>query len=202
MVFIHHTLSWLSMPRRTAQANESKERGSKIEPRFLIIGRIRKPHGVRGDLKVSILADEPKRFNSLERVFVSADSKAHSPLEQQVEKVRLLQSDAIVKFAGIDTPEVARTFNSQWLFVSAEDALQLAEGELYSYQLIGMEVVTNEGQRIGIIDQILETGANDVLVVQGEKGEILLPDIPDVVESIDIDSSIVIVNLLDGLIEE
>ena len=190
------------MPRRTAKPESSKKRGSSNEPRFLIVGRIRKPYGVRGELKVAVQADDPDRFFDLERVFVARDGKSNNPREMTVEAVRFHQHDALIKFAGIDDREVAKELNSQWLFVSIEDAVQLEEGEIYTYQIVGVDVVTDGGYALGTVSSILETGANDVFVVDGANGEILLPDIPDVVQSIDIENNKMIVTLMEGLLNE
>lgn len=190
------------MPRRTANPTKQSKRGSENEPRFLIIGRIRKPHGVKGALKVAIHSDDPQRFKTLDRVFISANPEDHRPNEYRVVDVRLQHADAVIRFEGIETPEDARSYNSQWLFIALEDVAPLSDGEMFTWQLIGLEVETAEGQLLGKVASLLETGANDVLVVNGDKGEILLPDIPDVVQEIDLQSGKIIVTPLPGLLQE
>ena len=190
------------MPRRTASSKNESKRGSENEPRFLIIGRIRKPHGVKGGLKVAIHSDDPTRFKTLDRVFISPNPEDHRPKEYRVVGARLHHNDAVVFFDGIETPEDARRYNSQWLFVSLDDVAPLPDGEMFTWQLIGLNVVTDSGQLLGEVSSLLETGANDVLVVAGDKGEILLPDIPDVVQEIDLEAGKIVVTPLPGLIPE
>lgn len=190
------------MPRRTANPTQQSKRGSENEPRFLIIGRIRKPHGVKGALKVAIHSDDPDRFKTLDRVFISANPEDHQPQEHRVVDVRVQHADAVIRFEGIETPEDARSYNSRWLFIALEDVTPLADGEMFTWQLIGLEVETVKGRVIGKVASLLETGANDVLVVNGDKGEILLPDIPDVVQEINLHSGKIIVTPLPGLLPE
>ncbi|HFC12768.1 MAG TPA: hypothetical protein ENJ56_07980, partial [Anaerolineae bacterium] len=103
------------MPRRDAHKSAESKRGSKLEPRFLIIGRIRKPHGVRGELKVAVQTDDPDRFRILDRVFISRDSLDPAPRKMQVTGIRFQQHDALLKFAGIDDRDEAKLLNSQWV---------------------------------------------------------------------------------------
>ena len=188
------------MPRRDAHKSAESKRGSKLEPRFLIIGRIRKPHGVRGELKVAVQTDDPDRFRILDRVFISRDSLDPAPRKMQVTGIRFQQHDALLKFAGIDDRDEAKLLNSQWVFVAIEDAVPLAEGEMYTYQLQGLQVVTTAGESIGVVSSILETGANDVLIVNGDKGEILIPDIPDVVKTVDLAAEVITIEPMDRLL--
>ena len=168
----------------------------------MIIGRIRKPHGVKGALKVAIQSDDPTRFKTLDRVFISANPEDHQPQEHRVVDVRLQSRDAVVLFDGIQNPEDARRYNSHWLFIALEDVTPLSDGEMFTWQLIGLDVITDDGQPLGKVASLLETGANDVLVVNGDKGEILLPDIPDVVQEIDLQSGKIVVTPLPGLLPD
>lgn len=176
-----------------------KSRGS-AEPRFLIIGFIRKPHGVGGELKVAVESEEPERFFYLERVFVSRRPNDANPRPLTVEHVRFNKEEALVKFAEVNGREEAGTLRQHWLFVTLEDALPLADNEFYSFQAIGIPVVTETGESLGTVSQILETGANDVFIVQGARGEILIPDIEGVVLNVDIVNREIVVDLPDGLI--
>ncbi len=176
-----------------------RERGS-AEPRFLIIGFIRKPHGVMGELKVSVESDEPARFFDLERVYVSRRPNDANPRPLTVENVRFNKEEALVKFAEINGREEAGTLRQHWLFVTLEDALPLAEDEFYAFQAIGINVLTDTGEQLGTVSQILETGANDVFIVQGEQGEILIPDIEGVILEVDIANGQLLVHLPDGLL--
>jgi len=165
-------------------------------PRHLIIGRVLKPFGVRGELKVEILTDFPERFASLRTVYLGDDAKSFS-----VEQARLHSDAALIKLAGIDTPEDAATLREQWVRVAVEDAVALPAGRVYLYQLIGLRVKTTAGQSLGEITEVLDTRANGVYIVHDGTREILLPAIPDVVKEINLERGEMIVALIDGLVE-
>jgi 16S rRNA processing protein RimM len=163
---------------------------------FLIIGKILKPFGVRGELKVEILTDFPERFASLRQVFIGDGAKSFS-----VEGARRHGGAALLKLAGIDTPEGAATLREELVYVALEDAVALPENRVYLYQLIGLRVKTTEGQSLGEITDVLDTRANDVYIVHDGTREILLPAIPDVVKEINLERGEMIVALIDGLAE-
>lgn len=181
----------------------SSEEGSvadSAEPRFLIIGRAGKPHGVRGEIRIEVHTDLPERFTWLERVFVSRKQHDLAPRPVMVESVRFHQKNALLKFEGYDSREQVGALRSHWLFVPEDEAIPLEEGEFYAYQLVGMEVHTDEGVYLGKIKEILQTKANDVYIVQGPEGEVLLPETDEVVREIDIDSGRVTVHIIPGLL--
>ncbi len=176
-----------------------RERGS-TEPRFLIIGFIRKPHGVSGELKVAVESEDPLRFYDLETVYVSRRPNDANPRQLTVTGVRFNKEEALVTFAEINGRDEAGSLRQHWLFVTFDDALPLADDEFYSFQAVGINVITDTGEHLGTVSQILETGANDVFIVQGEDGEILIPDIEGVVLDVDIANEKIVVKLPDGLI--
>ncbi|MFQ5434372.1 MAG: ribosome maturation factor RimM, partial [Anaerolineae bacterium] len=154
-----------------------------VEPRFLVIGEITKPHGVRGEVRVRPHTDLPERFGWLTQVYVGQTD----PQLLQVESIRWHKDVLLLKFAGLDNRDDIEGFRGQYLQVLESEAIPLAEGEYFLYQLIGLRVVSDEGQELGELKQVVETGANNVFVVQGEAGEWLLPDIPEVALDIDFD---------------
>lgn len=167
------------------------------KPTRLIIGKILKPFGVHGELKVEILTDFPKRFASLRQVFVGADAKLFS-----VERAHLHNDHtALVKLAGIDTPEQAGKLREQLLSVAIDDAVQLRDNQVYLFQTIGLTVKTTDGQTLGKIIDVLDTRANDVYIVDAGAREILIPAIPEIVREIDLARGEMIVQLIDGIVE-
>ena len=93
-------------------------------------------------------------------------------------------------------------FRNQWVYVKAADVPPLPEGQYYKYELIGLDVVDDQGNALGKLNEILETGANDVYVVKNESGkEILLPAIPPVILDVDMGQRVMKVHLLDGLVD-
>ncbi len=166
-----------------------------LSPRYLIIGRVLKPWGVRGEIKIEILTEFPNRFASLRQVFIGDDAKSFS-----VERARLHGNAALIKLKGIDTPEQAEPLRDQLVQVELADAVKLPKGKLYLYQMIGLRVVTTEGETLGEITDVLDTGANDVYVVKDAAREILIPAIEDVVKEISLERGEVVIKLMEGLI--
>lgn len=124
------------------------------------------------------------------------------PRPMPVERVRRHQGVIILKLGGCDTRSDAETLRHQWLQVAIEEALPLDEGEFFYYQLLGLQVETATGEVLGELHEILQTGANDVFVVQGPGGELLLPDIPDVILDIDPAAGRIVVQIPAGLRDE
>lgn len=165
-------------------------------PRYLIIGRVLKPVGVRGELKIEILTDFPERFASLRQVFLGDDAKSFT-----VEAARVVGNTARLKLAGIDTPEAATTLRNQLVHVAREDAVPLPPNRVYLYQTIGLRVKTIAGVALGQVTDVLDTRANDVYIVHDGTREILLPAIPQVIKAINLERGEMIVELMDGLVE-
>jgi 16S rRNA processing protein RimM len=183
----------------TLNPQEADQRGlgdDSTEPRFLVIGRIIKAHGVGGEVRVEVLTDLPERFTWLETVFLGRDD----PRPVRVEGVRFHQSWALVKLAGYDSREAVMGLRGEWLQVPEEESIPLEEGEYFLYQLVGLQVHTEEGDHLGELVQVLETKANNVFIVQCQHGEVLLPDIDEVIKSIDFETGRMIVHLLPGLL--
>ncbi len=164
---------------------------------FIVIGQITKPHGVRGEVRVKPHTDEPARFTWLEQVYVGAEN----PQPMAVEKARVHQGMVLLKLTAVSNRTAAESLRGEWLLVPEAEALPLEEGEYFLFQLEGLTVVTTDDETLGTLTSIIETGANNVFVVQGEQGELLLPDIDEVVQEIDFENGRVIVTLLPGLIE-
>lgn len=162
----------------------------------MVIGQVVKPHGVNGEVRVRMITDLPERFNWLETVYVG-----ESQLEPvAVESVRFHKSFVLLKLAGHDTREAAVSLRSQYLLVPESEAVPLEEGEYYLYQLVGLAVYTDEGEHLGELVEVLETKANNVFIVMGDRGEVLLPDTEEVILDIDFDNGRMEVHLLPGLV--
>lgn len=169
------------------------------EPSFLTIGQISKPHGVQGEVRVIVYTDLPERFSWLKEVYVS--QREHRQLVA-VESARFHQNMVLLKLAGYDDRDAADTLRGAWLQVPESEAIPLAEGEYFLYQLEGLDVVTDSEEYLGKLVQVLETGANNVFRVLGPRGEVLLPDIKEVVQNIDFTHGRITVHLLPGLLPD
>ena len=168
------------------------------DPQFLAIGKLRRPHGIKGEILMDVLTDFPERIHLEKKLYVGND---HQVIE--LKSMRWADKSMIVSFEGYPDRETVGVLRNQIVFIPASDLPLLPDGEFYHHQLIGKEVVTDDGRSLGKLTQIIETGANDVGIVQPEIGaEILLPLIDDVLLDVDEDAGIVRVHLLDGLLNE
>ena len=164
---------------------------------LLEVGQIVNTYGIKGFVKVVPLVDNNNQFKSFKMLYIQEKTKLK---ELYIEEVKFSKNLVLLKFKGIDTIEQAEEFRNTYLQAKRSD-INLEKGAYFIVDLIGLEVYTEVGEFLGKIKEVLQPGANDVYVVENEdKKEILLPVIPDVIKSIDIDSKKVIVKLLEGLI--
>lgn len=167
-------------------------------PQYLVVGEILKPWGYRGEVKVRIITAFPNRLVKHKIVYLGKEARAFA-----VERARLHSGFAIFKFAGCDTPEAAAKLRGAVVQIPVEEAAPLRAGQYYYHQIIGLQVFTTEGEPLGTVEQILETGANDVYLVRRPNGtELLLPAIKEVIRAIDLERRAITVFLLPGLLEE
>lgn len=173
-----------------------KGRGGRLPaPRYLVIGRVLAPWGVRGEVKVELLTDWPDRFALLQRIYLGKDLRPHV-----LERFRLHKGKAILKLGDCESREAVDGLRGQFIQIPVEEAMPLGEDEYYEYQIIGLGVWTREGEYLGQVREVLYTGANDVYVVRGEDREILIPALEDVVLEVDLEGGRIIVELMEGLI--
>lgn len=185
----------LASPSGPTQKRGSVE--SSAEPHFLAVGRITRPHGVHGEVRVELLTDVPERFEWLDAIYVGEKN----PRRTAIESVRYHQGVVLLRLAGYPTRDEAEALRGQLLQVPEADAVPLEEGEYYLYQLVGLDVFTEAGTHLGRLSEVLETGANNVFVVNGGNGQHLLPDIPDVIKEIDIEHGKMTIHPMPGLID-
>ena len=164
---------------------------------YIRVGVAVSTHGLKGEIKVFPTTDDAQRFLDLNDVYVG---ESHEKL--RVEGARFFKNMVIVKFSGIDRIEDVERLKGSDIFVSREDAVPLEEGEYYYADLIGMKVYLFDGAYFGTLKDILETGANDVYVINSEHhGEVLVPAIKDCIKEINIEEDIMIIDLLPGLLD-
>ena len=165
------------------------------EPVYLTVGFLRRPHGVKGEIIMDLHTDFPERMKPGRKVFVGDE---YQPMT--LTNVRAHQAGLLVKFNGIETPEDAGQLRNQWVYIKAKDATPLPAGQIYQHQLFGFRVVDENGNALGELVEIIETGANDVYVVRDEtEKEILLPAITSVILELDTGNRLMRVHLLEGL---
>lgn len=164
---------------------------------YLQIGVITTTHGVRGEVKVYPTTD-PERFLSLDRVFLDTGKEKRTPCNWRA----FFKQLAIVKFKGIDNINDIERYKGCSLYVTREDAIPLEEDEYYIADLQGMQMYTEDGELFGTLRDVMETGANDVYIVDSkEHGEVLIPAIHDCILDVDLDEQKMTIHLLPGLID-
>jgi 16S rRNA processing protein RimM len=174
------------------------------EPRYLLVGQVLRPHGVRGEVKVRILTDYPERLRLHTHLYLGPTAAEGAVQRYTVEAIRIQQDTLRLKLDGCDDRNAADALRGLFVQIPLEAAVPLEEGEYYYFQLIGVQVETEDGQILGEIVDVIETGANDVFVVRDKWGgeEVLLPDIPDVILALDIAAQRMTVRPLPGMLPE
>lgn len=165
---------------------------------MLKVGVITSTHGVRGEVKVFPTTDDPARFKKLKKVMLDTGKET---ISLEIQEVRYFKQLVILKFKGIDNINDIEKYKKCSLLVLREDAVPLEEDEYFIADMIGMEVVTEDGESFGTLKDVLQTGANDVYVVTDIRGEeVLLPAIKECILKVDMKSRKMVVHLMDGLI--
>jgi len=165
---------------------------------YLRVGVITTTHGLRGEVKVFSTTDDVKRFNDLKEIILDTGKEL---LTLEIEGVKFFKQFAILKFKGIDNINDIEKYKGKDLLVTRENAVKLEKDEYFIYDIIDSEVFTDEGAKLGILTEILATGANDVYVVTtAEKKEILLPSIKECILDIDATNKKITVHIMKGLL--
>ena len=165
---------------------------------FFQVGIITSPHGVRGEMKVFPTTDDVRRFKRLKEV-IADTGKGRITLE--IEGVKFLKNLAVLKFRGIESCDEAEKYRKVSLLVSRENAVRLGRDEYFIADLKGLSVQDEEGGEIGILKDVMETGANDVYVIELHDGrELLLPAIRQCVLQVDVEAGFIRVHILEGLL--
>ena len=164
----------------------------------LEIGQIVNTFGIKGFVKVNPWVNDVTRFDNLKKVYIKIRK---SLKELEIEEVKYHKNQVLLKFKGVETVEQAEMLRNSILEIDRKDAIPLEEGEYFIADLLESEVYTDEGEKLGIVEDIFNTGSNDIYVVKNELGKsILLPRIKDVFKEIDVENKKIIVHLIDGLI--
>ena len=165
---------------------------------LLKVGVITTTHGVRGEVKVYPTTDEPERFLDLDYVLLDT-GREHRRLD--IKNVRFFKNLAILKFDGIDNINDIEKYKGRDLWIPREEAQELDEDEYYIADLLGMKVLLEDGSEFGTLRDVMETGANDVYIVDSVKhGEVLLPAIKECILDVDIEANTMTVHLMKGLL--
>ena len=171
---------------------------------LLLVGRVGKTHGIRGEVKVIPETDDPKRFGALETVFLGKTPEQVEP--HAVASVRIQHTKrgptVVLKLAGIDTVDGAATLRRLSVFARQEDLPPLADDEFFLHDLIGLDVMTDQGEAVGMITDVLEMPANNVYVVaRPGRADALIPAVPAFIDEVDVEGGRLVVRPIEGLLE-
>ncbi|MBR2787263.1 MAG: 16S rRNA processing protein RimM [Clostridia bacterium] len=165
---------------------------------YFEIGQIVNTFGIRGEVKVNPFTDDIQQFERLKSILVVRKKEL---VEVEIENVRYQKHLVILKLKNIDDMNTAEKYKGCYIRIHRKDARELPEGTYFIADVIGSQVITDDGQLLGRVDDIYNTGSNDIYVVKDELGkQILLPGIEDVILSVDVEKQIVTVHLLEGLV--
>ncbi len=166
----------------------------------LQVGVITQTHGIKGEVKVFPTTDDATRFKKLKEVIMDTDRER---LHMEIEGVKFFKQYVIVKFKGYDSINDVERYKNAKLYVTRDKAVHLKKDEYFVADLIGMQVVTEEGETFGTLKDVMATGANDVYVVKrddGNEAEVLLPAIRECIKKIDMETGMITVHIMDGLL--
>lgn len=167
-------------------------------PDFVLIGIVARPHGVRGEVCINPVSQVEGRFRLLQAVLINLGSEVK---EFKVEKVRAKGKQVILKLAGIETRDQAEGLRNAEIGVRFADVAPLPEDTFYVFDLIGCHVVGNASGVIGKVGDVLQMPANDVLVVETQRGEILIPFVKCVIRNVDLKNKLISIEEIEGLLD-
>ena len=166
---------------------------------LLQAGVITTTHGIRGEVKVFPTTDDVHRFEDLDSVLLDT---GRDYMKLEIENVKYFKQYAILKFKGIDNINDIEKYTGRSLYVTRDQAIPLEEDEYYIADLIGLDVYLESGEKFGVLKDVMETGANDVYIVETEEGkEVLIPAIHECVLDIDVEENRMEIHLMDGLLD-
>ena len=165
---------------------------------FLKVGVITTTHGVRGEVKVYPTTDEPERFLELDHVLLDTGKEFR---DLEIKNVRFFKNLVILKFKGIDNINDIEKYKGHDLWIPREEGQELDEDEYYIADLLGLHVIPDDGTEFGTLKNVMETGANDVYIIDtNAHGEVLVPAIRECIQDIDLEKNTMTIHLMKGLI--
>ena len=166
---------------------------------LLKVGIITNTHGLKGEVKVFPTTDDARRFLDLSEVILDT---GREKMTLEIEKVRFFKNLVIVKFKELDDINDAEKYRQKDLYVTRDQAVPLGENEYFIADLIDLSAVSDEGEELGVIADVIQTGANDIYVIRKQgMSDLLVPAIRDCVKKIDLDEGMIEIHLLPGLRE-
>jgi 16S rRNA processing protein RimM len=167
------------------------------EPEFVVVGKIRRPHGVHGDVLVEVFPIIRDQLVPQRSVYLGSSFQ-----KATISHLRTHHNGILLRFFEYSTPESIGMYRNQHVYVKSADIPEHLEGDFYDYELHNMLILDETGKQLGVLTDIIKTGANDVYVVTTSDGkEILLPAISEVIKAVDMEAREITIHLIPGLIE-
>ena len=169
-------------------------------PDYLVIGQILRPHGLRGEVRMRVMTDNPQRLPQLKRVYLGDSADDPAPAQRALQNLRFNKNVALLSLDGCHDRGEAELLRGKTVLIGIDQAPPLREGEYYLFELIGLRVFADE-KEIGAVQEVLQTGANDVYVVDGGPiGEVLIPAHDETILNIDFAAKTIAMALPEGLL--
>ncbi len=186
---------------RTPTSSETQSNPSEIP--LMTLGKIVRSHGVRGEVRMQIFTAYPDNIPHLESVYLCYERNPDALTPYNLEGVRFHRGVALLKLVGIDDRNQAEMLRGQLVKAYLAKGAPREEGEIYLFELLGIAVYTEADEYLGKVERIIETGANDVFLLQGtERGDVLIPDTDEVVQHIDLGAKKMIITPIPGLLSD
>lgn len=177
---------------------DMREKVEESMEELLRVGVVTTTHGVRGEVKVFPTTDDPTRFEELKDVILDLGREKRN---LQITGVKYFKNLVILKFKGLDNVNDVEGFRQAEIYISREDAVPCEEDENYIADLLGMQVVTEDGMDLGILKEVFETGANDVYIVKSPEKEYMIPAIKDCVREVNLEENRMTIHVIPGLLD-
>lgn len=187
--------------QRAVQTYMHRNQPVQVPKDHFAVGRIVGVHGLKGEVKIELHTDFPERFVAGAELLIGEALRKATVIQSRPHK-----NQCLILLEGIQNRDEAETLRGEWLFVHEDDVIELEEDTYWVHDIVGLQVQTEEGQRLGVIGEVLFTGANEVYVVKTEGSfnqgkDLLLPAIAEVVQTVDLVNKVMTVRLLPGLLE-
>ena len=166
---------------------------------LVAIAKLARPRGLRGEIVGDVLTNFPERFDNLKRVAIVYPNGEQSEIE--IEKFWFQKNRIVLKFVGFDSIEAAEALRGSEICVAETDAVELEDDEFFDWELIDCAVETADGERIGLVREVMRTGGTEILVVAGEAKEYLIPFAETICVSVDIEKKLIQIDAPDGLLD-
>jgi len=168
---------------------------SEIDKSFIAVGKILRAYGNSGWVKILVYSGLSDRFRNIDVIYLNGPSGMEGSILREVKE----GNEVSLKLKGIDSREDAKLLVGRELFLPEAESIDLPENSYFRHSLIGLDVVDPEKKKIGVVEDIMEMGGNDILVVRGKKREILIPAVAEFIKSVDLGTGKILVRLWDGM---